>query len=1048
MPTILKATCANPVIREPLCVNLMTDLPDHHTVHDSAPEGATTAWLPGSCAVTVDLASGEMTIADAQIFSLTGYPDSHFTNISDLFDLAVMGAGPMAQQFLALSDGRDHWQMEFRIYTAAADVLWLQAIFDRVLCPATGRQLLQGRLADISQPVQTSQTDAVLLEVVASSANEVYVIDAQSLRLVYVNNLAMANLQLTTAMVNELVITDIAPAATVAEVARWQIPLGRDGIDYLRTDLVQYRSDGTSYTLRTTLTVSPEQPGYLVSIGADLSGRLLRRQRADVLRKRYERALAGTETAVWEWDMGSGAFVITSAVNNWLGLGADDPGITSVDEVRRWMHKDDLERFNKVVQLSEQTEKPFVMEFRFMSADGQIVWVEARGSLMFDTNGVSNGMSGTLNNITRRKHDEQAISGALTQLKAVLDGVADGIVTLDDHGVVQTVNHAGEKVLGREKTFLVGAVLVQLLDFDGKILVDWAGLADGKQRECHVMLTSGRTFPGEFTVSHSKVANATLYTLVVRNITERKLFEHELVLARDEARAAAAAKSEFLATMSHEIRTPMTGILGMTQQLLETQMTAEQQASLNIIHNSGATLLKIINDILDYSRIEAGKFVIDHQPFDLRESIKAVMVLVQAGQHKDNVTLLLDYSLSLPSRFVGDPGRIRQILLNLVGNALKFTREGHVVVKVESITDLPCVGSVRVSVSDSGIGVPVDRQPTLFSLFSQADGSIHQKYGGSGLGLAISRQLVEMMGGEISFNSVADKGSVFWFSLDLEAPAAQPLMAATGQLIGQLIGQQVMLCLKDQLQSQLLGHMLAELGAEVVIIATEAEALACVRATPGRWQLLLDQRYGLDFCVAVRAALASLPSEVVCTLLSTVGAGVRQRFIEAGFHHFLAGPVTHSDLSHLIGDRPPVPVTGSAGPGTPEAGTNAGQRILVAEDNRVNQLIIERILVQAGYSVELVADGLLALERLDSTDYELLLMDCQMPGLDGLAATRQIREREARAGNEPMPILALTANVLPEQVAECLAAGMDDVLAKPIDNAHLLAQVARWCKSR
>ena len=1006
-----------------------------------------TSRLPLSAAVEclfeIDLGSDILEFAGPEVFDLTGYPPAFFQSLNDLLAISVLGAEPLAQQFLALSTGRDHWQMEFRINTAGAGIRWLQANMHRQYDDVAGKMLLRGSLLDVSDLQQPSARDALLLTAMETSANEICVFNADNLRLLYANGAARHNLQIARDKVKDLILLDIAPTMTTTLVANWRAELGKPATANLTLNLPLQRLDKSTYTLRTNITGSETAEHLLMSIGEDLGSTLPNQEREHISRRLYERALSGSETAIWEWDQVAKKFTITNGLDRWLGIEPGEPSLSSLRQINEWIHPDDLAYYNHALADFAQIQQPFTIEYRLLAKDGSTVWVENRGQTIPDAEGQFIGMAGTLNNISRRKEAEDVIDDTLTKFKMVLDGVADGIITLNHNGVIQSINLAAESIFGRTSLQFCGEVLYQLLDLDGQPLRDWKNLADGQLRECEVQVASGKHFPGEYTVSYSALANASLYTVVIRDITARKQSEQALVIARDDAQAATLAKSEFLALMSHEIRTPMNGIMGMAQLLLDTSLTDEQRESADIIHTSGTTLLKIINDILDFSRLEAGKFFIEQQSFDLRECTRATLTLVQAGGMQTDVTLLLDYNLTVPSMVVGDPGRVRQVLLNLIGNALKFTRQGFVTVKVEQIHDSTEPGSIRISVTDTGIGIQAEQQAALFTQFSQANSSISREFGGSGLGLAISKQLVEAMGGSINFESVAGEGSVFWFSLALEIQPIQPLQAQ--QQI--LHDQQVLLHLQGTGKAKLVQHMLQQLGATAHIVTNAAEVRILLQGSLKQSHLLLDQQLGLNTCLAFQDELESDPEQLPLALLTSIRDRNRQPFIEAGWQHFVEGPVTHLELIQWLAA---TTTKDTAKPIEKPVGTSAagsGLCVLVVEDNLVNQKIVARMLSKVGYQVDLVDGGEQALTRLAKNDYDLVLMDCQMPGLDGLSASRIFRQQEADAGKARTPIVALTANAMRGDAEACLGAGMDDYMTKPIDQALLLAMVARWCQS-
>jgi PAS domain S-box-containing protein len=688
--------------------------------------------------------------------------------------------------------------------------------------------------------------------------------------------------------------------------------------------------------------------------------------------------------------------------------------------------------------------------------------------------------------ITDRKRAEDALRSSETRIRAITDSAQDAVLMMDSRGLISYWNPAAERVFGWSIDEALGKPLHDLIAADRfrgavdvalpRFFTSGQGAALGRTLDMVGRRRDGSEFPVQLSLSGVQLGGEWHAVGVMRDDTDRNRAERDLLaintaLESTVARAnemaqhaehATLAKSEFLANMSHEIRTPLNGVIGMTGLLLDTELDGIQRHYAESARSSGESLLALINDILDFSKIEAGHLELESIDFDLRALVEDLSSILALRADEKQIELICSVEPDVPSFVTGDPGRLRQILLNLAGNALKFTQQGEVAVRGSLVKREGRKLVVRFSVKDTGIGIPADVQRTLFQKFVQADTSTTRRYGGTGLGLAISRQLSEMMGGEIGLASEEGVGSEFWFTVKLKMQADQkkPLRPAT------MAGNRVIVVDDNATNREVLLGQLIAWGARVGEASSGVEALALMAAAAASGEpfkaAILDMQMpdvdGVGLARAIKADAAL--SDTLLVLLTSLGHSADgDEFARAGFAACLVKPARPSELFDslaglMAGPRadegPALRPTIASMPvrldrSRPAADLALGSvRILLAEDNITSQQVALGVLKKLGLGADAVSDGAQAIAALERDVYDLVLMDIQMPTIDGLEATRRIRDPQSAVLRHDIPIIAMTAHALRGDREICLKAGMNDYVQKPISATTLADSLARW----
>jgi PAS domain S-box-containing protein len=705
------------------------------------------------------------------------------------------------------------------------------------------------------------------------------------------------------------------------------------------------------------------------------------------------------------------------------------------------------------------------------TADGRAIPIE------YDTRSIEFEGRGaevlTFRDATPHKRMLESMADQRAWEHAVIENALDCILCIDGQGIVVEWNHAAERTFGWRRDEVIGQSVRDFVvppvyrdAFDAE-LAEYAASRTSRaldvDLEGTMLRRDGTDVSVEFGVTATDGTSSSIITAYVRDVSDRKETERELAKARDQAIRASTVKSEFLATMSHEIRTPMNGVLGMTSLLLDTELSPVQRRHALAIEHSAKALLGIINDILDFSKIEAGRIELEHMTFDLARLVAEITDLLGQKAHSKGIELTCEIESDVPNAVVGDPVRLRQVVTNLVDNAIKYTERGEVSLHVMLACDASDDKRVLLfEVRDSGQGVPPDVQSKLFNPFVQGDASMTRRHGGTGLGLAICRRLVELMGGEIGLESRVGEGSTFWFTVQLEKGVNR---AASSQ--DTLAGRRVLLVSDHEKSATIVASYVRSWAMECELATTPAEGLAALdaaSATGASWDVVLVDHAlagnsGLDFSRTVRSDASHLrvPLVLITALSSLCTSDVSESSLVTDV---VTKPVSKSHLFDSLLQivsgmhrkerdttptwqrKPAVEIPVQAPIASPVA-SSASKRILIAEDNPINQEVAALMLEHLGYEVSVAANGVEALAALERAPFALVLMDCQMPEMDGFTAAAAIRARNDTV--REVPIIAMTANAMKGDRERCLAAGMDDYIAKPIDPKDLAAKIAKWC---
>jgi signal transduction histidine kinase/DNA-binding response OmpR family regulator/GAF domain-containing protein len=796
---------------------------------------------------------------------------------------------------------------------------------------------------------------------------------------------------------------------------------------------------------------------------------MLEELRASTERLDFAEEAAGF--GIWEMDLSSDIVLLSAGAALLSGLPPVATRATDVDLSER-IHPDDRPLARAIVNKAIESGDHFLTEFRVRLQDGSYRWRRSQGRVK-RVPGQPDRIVGAIIEINDEKVMIERLNASAERMDIAEKVAGFGIWEVDLRANTITLSE-GMLPLNRLPQ---GSPLRYTLEEFGKLsdpesiaAVAAASNAAIASRTCFQIETKWTSpngspiwqrirgcpeFEGDQPV---RLVGATL------DITREREILDSLEQAREKAEAAARAKSDFLANMSHEIRTPMNGVIGVAGVLLSTELTAEQRDYAETIRTSGEALMGIINDVLDCSRIEAGKLQIETFPFDLRVLLEEVSEMLAPSAHAKGLDLVLNYPAGVPTRYVGGADRIRQVVTNLVGNAVKFTHAGHVMISVEHLAQDPTGNDMKISVADTGIGIPPEKFEGLFDAFTQADSSTTRKYGGAGLGLAISKKLVDLMGGSIHIESTVSRGSTFWFSLPLAVAAPAETEPVCDMALN---GLRVLIADTAEGSRAVLEEQVASWAMRVRSCRAATEALDAIRAAqeagdPYDFVIANQHISGIDGAALAAAVKADpVAGTPIFILLTAIGQdrGTRNGAERADVEACLVKPVRHTKLMNTLSSLwarkrrvEPAGDTGSAASLGRSSSAMAGgelkvngPRVLVVEDNAVNQKVALMLLAKLGILADVAANGREAVELLRILSYDFVFMDCQMPEMNGYDATALIRRLNGR--NRLIPVVAMTAQALDGARERCLQAGMDDYITKPVSIEDLARMLRTWLRN-
>jgi two-component system sensor histidine kinase/response regulator len=773
--------------------------------------------------------------------------------------------------------------------------------------------------------------------------------------------------------------------------------------------------------------------------------------------ERYRTVIDTIEDAYWEVDLSGNIVCLNECMARMYGRSKEDLMSLSYKEC---LDEETIKQVSQTLTRIYRTGQPETgLSWQIITGDGTRRTFETNVSLIKDLEGNSVGFCGISRDVTERRRREEALQLESILLRTLIDNVPDTIYVKDMALCKVIVNLADARNMGfqsaDEATGKDDFAVYPKEMAEGFYADDQIVLQTGEpvlNREEYVLHENGQKHWMLTSKFPLRDGQGTIIGLVGigREINERKEAELELQQAKESSEAANRAKSEFLANMSHEIRTPMNGIIGMTELALDTELTSEQREYMGMVQTSANALLTLINDILDFSKIEAGKLELDPIGFQIRDSIDDTLKSLAMRAHQKGLELACDVSTDVPDALIGDPGRLRQILVNLIGNAIKFTAEGEVIVRVDVEPGAAEDAMLHFSVADTGLGIPAEKQKLIFEAFSQADGSTTRHFGGTGLGLTISMRLVEAMGGQIWVESQPGLGSTFHFTARLGV-TEEGTTSVTSTTDETWLNLPVLVVDDNSTNRHILERVLTRWQMRPVAVeggkqALQAMAQARKAGEPFRLILLDSQMPEMDgFSLAEK--IKGDPGLGGATIMMLSSSGQRTdavRCRKLGVAAYLTKPVKQSDLRRAILNSLSATFNqdGKTALHQPTFNENRHHhRVLLAEDNEINQKLAVRLLEKEGHTVVVAGDGRQAVAAFEREAFDVILMDVQMPELNGYEATAAIRELEKTTGGRTA-IIAMTAHAMKGDRERCFEAGMDGYVSKPINAKELFAAIA------